>query len=138
MAAPVKVRKPQSEETKAAAAIKRAATKAKKASDGASVVAVAVAAAAPAPLPTLALAPIAISPTAEESEAEDEDEEAPELLPFKLGGRSYLRPGVLRDGGITSWATGELWESKKGLKGDWAGVLQEDGSIDLNADEPEC
>jgi hypothetical protein len=45
---------------------------------------------------------------------------------------------VLRDGGITSWATGDLWESKKGLKGDWAGVLQEDGSIDLNADEPEC
>ena len=83
--------------------------------------------------------PISIPPPAEESEAEaEEDEEAPELLPFKLGGRSYLRPGVLRDGGITSWATGDLWESKKGLKGDWAGVLQEDGSIDLNADEPEC
>ena len=137
MAAPVKARKPQSEETKAAAAIKRAATKAKKAAEGASVVAVAVAVAAPAPLPTLALAPISIPPPAEESEAEDEDEEAPELLPFKLGGRSYLRPGVLRDGGVTSWATGDLWESKKGLKGDWAGVLQEDGSIDLNADEPE-
>ena len=138
MAAPVKARKPQSEETKAAAAIKRAATKAKKAAEGASVVAVAVSAAAPAPLPTLALAPISIPPPAEESEEEAEDEEAPELLPFKLGGRSYLRPGVLRDGGITSWATGDLWESKKGLKGDWAGVLQEDGSIDLNADEPEC
>jgi hypothetical protein len=80
-------------------------------------------------------------PQPEESEAEEseaEEDEAPELLPFKLGGRSYLRPGVLRDGGITSWATGDLWESKKGLKGVWAGVLQEDGTIDLNADEPEC
>jgi len=130
-----KVRKPQSEETKAAAALKRAATKAKKAAEATTAVANVVAAAAPAPLP----APVATSAPEEESESEaEEDEEAPELLPFKLGGRSYLRPGVLRDGGITSWATGDLWESKKGLKGDWAGVLQEDGSIDLNADEPEC
>jgi hypothetical protein len=130
-----KVRKPQSEETKAAAALKRAATKAKKAAEATTAVAKVVAAAAPAPLP----APVATSAPEEESEAEaEEDEEAPELLPFKLGGRSYLRPGVLRDGGITSWATGDLWESKKGVKGDWAGVLQEDGSIDLNADEPEC
>ena len=141
----VKVRKPQSEETKAAAALKRAATKAKNAAEGASALAAAVtsAAPAPAPAPALPLAPISIPAPAQEDEAEEdeaeaeEDEEAPELLPFKLGGRSYLRPGVLRDGGITSWATGDLWESKKGLKGDWAGVLQEDGSIDLNADEPE-
>ena len=138
----VKVRKPQSEETKAAAALKRAATKAKNAAEGASALAAAVtsAAPAPAPAPALPLAPISIPAPAQEDEAEaeeDEDEEMPELLPFKLGGRSYLRPGVLRDGGITSWATGDLWESKKGLKGDWAGVLQEDGSIDLNADEPE-
>ena len=87
----------------------------------------------------LPLAPISIPAPAQEAEAEaEEDEEMPELLPFKLGGRSYLRPGVLRDGGITSWATGDLWESKKGVKGDWAGVLQEDGSIDLSAEEPEC
>jgi len=139
----VKVRKPQSEETKAAAALKRAATKAKNAAEGASALAAAVtsAAPAPAPAPVLPLAPISIPAPAQEDEAEaeeDEDEEMPELLPFKLGGRSYLRPGVLRDGGITSWATGDLWESKKGLKGDWAGVLQEDGSIDLSAEEPEC
>ena len=137
----VKVRKPQSEETKAAAALKRAATKAKNAAEGASALAAAVtsAAPAPAPAPVLPLAPISIPAPAQEAEAEaEEDEEMPELLPFKLGGRSYLRPGVLRDGGITSWATGDLWESKKDVKGDWAGVLQEDGSIDLSAEEPEC
>ena len=139
----VKVRKPQSEETKAAAALKRAATKAKNAAEGASALAAAVtsAAPAPAPAPVLPLAPISVPAPAQEDEAEaeeDEDEEMPELLPFELGRRSYLRPGGLRDGGITSWATGDLWESKKGLKGVWAGVLQEDGTIDLNADEPEC
>jgi hypothetical protein len=67
----------------------------------------------------------------------DEEEESPDLLPFKLGGKSYLRPGYLGDDGKTTWATGDLWESKKGLRGDWAGALQEDGSIDLDAEEPE-
>jgi len=135
----VKVRKPQSEETKAAAALKRAATKAKNAAESASALAAAVISAAPAPAPALPLplAPISIPAPAQEPEAEaEEDEETPELLPFKLGGRSYLRPGFLGDDGKTTWATGDLWESKKGLRGDWAGALQGDGSIDMDAEEP--
>ena len=69
---------------------------------------------------------------AEEAEAE------PELLPFRTGGRSYMRPGVSRAGASPIWATGDLWEMKAGgTKGDWAGVLQEDGSIDLDAEEPD-
>jgi hypothetical protein len=124
-----KVRKPQSEETKAAAALKRAATKAKKAAEAASAELTAKMAAAPA---------VPASPASVASQGiSDEEEESPDLLPFKLGGKSYLRPGYLGDDGKTTWATGDLWESKKGLRGDWAGALQEDGSIDLDAEEPE-
>jgi hypothetical protein len=66
-----------------------------------------------------------------------DDEEDVELLPFKIGGRTYLRPGFSRSDGKSVWATGDLWESNKGLRGDWAGSLQEDGSIDMDAEEPE-
>jgi colicin import membrane protein len=74
------------------------------------------------------------NPFAEEDEDEEEDVE---LLPFKLGGRTYLRPGFSRPDGQSVWATGDLWESKKGLRGDWAGALQQDGSIDMDAEEPD-
>jgi hypothetical protein len=70
------------------------------------------------------------------AELDEEAEEDVELLPFKLGGRTYLRPGFSRPDGQSVWATGDLWESKKGLRGDWAGALQEDGSIDMDAEEP--
>jgi len=129
-----KTRKPQSEETKAAAALKRAATKAKKAAEAAAAELTAKMAAAPAVPASPVAAPA--SPSASQDEGDDE-EESPDLLPFKLGGKSYLRPGYLGDDGKTTWATGDLWESKKGLRGDWAGALQEDGSIDLDAEEPE-
>ena len=125
-----KARKPQSEETKAAAALKRAATKAKKAAEAASAELTAKMAAAPA-------VPASPASVASQGNLSDEEEESPDLLPFKLGGKSYLRPGYLGDDGKTTWATGDLWESKKGLRGDWAGALQEDGSIDLDAEEPE-
>jgi hypothetical protein len=59
-----------------------------------------------------------------------------ELLPFKIGGRTYLRPGSSVAGGAPIWASGDLWESKKGQKGDWAGALQNDGSINKEAEEP--
>jgi len=133
-----KTRKPQSEETKAAAALKRAATKAKKAAEAAALETAAKLAAAPAAtVPSAPASPAPASPAASQSEGEDEaEEESPDLLPFKLGGKSYLRPGFLSDDGKTTWATGDLWESKKGLRGDWAGALQEDGSIDLDAEEP--
>jgi len=69
--------------------------------------------------------------------AAEADTEQIELLPFKLGGRSFLRPGTISINGSRSWITGNLWESKRGIKGDWVGVLQKDGTIDSNEDEPE-
>ena len=135
---PAKEARKWSEEAKAKAALKRAATKATKALAEAPAAAAAkesvVSAAAPAPLPSAPpSAPVAPNPF------DDEEEEAEaELLPFKLGGRNYMRPGVSRLGAEPIWATGDLWEAKAdGTRGDWAGVLQEDGSIDLDADEPE-
>jgi len=127
-----KVRKPQSEETKAAAAVKRAATKAKKAAEAASAELKAKVAAAP----VVPASPVSVA-SSPEGNVSDEEEETPDLLPFKIGGKSYLRPGFLGDDGKTTWATGDLWESKKGLRGDWAGALQEDGAIDMDAEEPE-
>jgi hypothetical protein len=90
------------------------------------------------------VAALPVPPVAEEEEEEEdedeEDEEAPELLHFKLSGRDYLRPGYNR-AGSSLWASGDLWATKKvkgiWIKGDWEGVLQEDGSIDTSADEPE-
>jgi hypothetical protein len=135
---PAKEARKWSEEAKAKAALKRAATKATKALAEAPAAAAAkesvVSAAAPAPLPSAPpSAPVAPNPF------DDEEEEAEaELLPFKLGGRNYMRPGVSRLGAEPIWATGDLWEAKAdGTRGDWAGALQEDGSIDLDADEPE-
>jgi hypothetical protein len=132
---PAKEKRKWSEEAKANAAAKRAAKKA--ASSVASVVAevAAVAASAPAPLPAPAPAPPAPSAAANPFDDEEDDAEV-ELLPFKIGGRTYLRPGSSVAGSAPIWATGDLWESNKGLRGDWAGALQEDGSIDMDAEEP--
>jgi hypothetical protein len=111
-----------SEETKAKAKEKRAATKeAKKAlleteKQSASA-------------PVAPVAPVASAPS--------EDDEEAELLPFQLCGRKYLRPGVPRGTEKPIWATGDLWEMKSDeTRGDWVGVLEEDGSIDTSADEP--
>ena len=65
------------------------------------------------------------------------EEDAPELLPFKHGGASYLRLGSKREDGNHLWSTGDLWISKKGAKGPYSGMLLEDGSIDADAEEPE-
>ena len=135
---PAKEARKWSEEAKAKAALKRATTKAAKALAEAPAAAAAkesvVSAAAPAPLPS---APPS-APVSTSNPFDDEEEEAEaELLPFKLGGRNYMRPGVSRLGAEPIWATGDLWEAKAdGTRGDWAGVLQEDGSIDLDAEEP--
>ena len=130
-ASPAKEGRKWSEEAKAKAALKRAATKATKALTAKES---AVSAAAPAPLPS---APPS-APVSTSNPFDDEDEEAEvELLPFKLGGRNYMRPGVSRLGAEPIWATGDLWEAKAdGTRGDWAGVLEEDGSINLDAEEP--
>ena len=138
---PAKEGRKWSEEAKAKAALKRAATKAAKALAEAPAAAAAkeavVSAAPPAPLPSAPPSAPSAPSNAAASNPFDEEEAEPELLPFKLGGRNYQRPGVSRLGAEPIWATGDLWEAKAdGSRGDWAGVLEEDGSIDLDADEP--
>ena len=71
---------------------------------------------------------------AEEAEAEEADDE---FIPFTLGGKKYVRLGQRRTDGNHIWASGDLWESKKGQKGPYVGVLQDDGKIDNTAEEPE-
>ena len=119
-----KKRAPMSEEAKAKMAEKRKATLAAKKAGAAPAVAEEAKEAAPAK-------------EAEEAEASDEEEPATELLPFKLAGVSYLRPGFLRDGKAV-WASCDLWESLKGARGDYAGLLNEEsGEIDASAEEPD-
>ena len=61
----------------------------------------------------------------------------PEFIPFTLAGKKYVRLGQRRTDGNHIWASGDLWESKKGQKGSYVGVLQDDGKIDNTAEEPE-
>lgn len=129
---PAKEKRKWSEEAKANAAAKRAEKKAGASVSFAVAESVAIAASAPAPLPVAP--PKAPVPAANPF---DEDDAEVELLPFKIGGRTYLRPGSVCEGVDAVWATGDLWESNKGLRGDWAGCLQEDGSIDMDAEEPD-
>ena len=97
---------------------------------------VAVAAPQPAPQPVAAPTPAPVAAPEEEAESQSEGEEATlELLPFKLDGVSYFRLGSKSDGEI-EWA-GDLWYNKKGVRGSYVGSLQEDGSIDTDAEEPQ-
>jgi len=132
---PAKEKRKWSEEAKANAAAKRAAKKAGASVSSVVAESVAIIAAAPAPLPAAAPAPPK-APVVAANPFDEEDAEV-ELLPFKIGGRTYLRPGSSVAGSTPIWATGDLWESNKGLRGDWAGALQEDGSIDMDAEEPD-
>lgn len=59
-----------------------------------------------------------------------------EMLPFTMGGMTYLRKGCQRPDGNHLWTSGHLWQSKKGLKGSYMGEIQADGMIDTDADEP--
>ena len=85
------------------------------------------------------VAPVALplpeSPKVEEEEVEQEN------IPFTLAGKKYIRLGERRTDGNHIWASGDLWENKKGQRGTYVGVLQEmpDGSskIDNTATEPE-
>ena len=144
-----KVKKPQSEETKAKRAATNAAKKAaKKAAEDALLEMKKQSVSAPvASVPKKIATPVAALPMLpvpqeddEEDEEEEAEEEAPELLHFKLAGRNYLRPGYNR-AGSSLWASGDLWATKKvkdiWVKGEWEGVLEEDGSIDTSAEEPE-
>lgn len=61
-----------------------------------------------------------------------------ELLPFSIGDKTYLRLGTRRENGNHLWTSGHLWMSKKGAKGSHYGELREDGSINMEAEEPVC
>jgi hypothetical protein len=59
-----------------------------------------------------------------------------ELLPFTFNGNTYLRMGSRRENGNHLWTSGHLWTSKKGAKGHHYGQILDDGTIDMNAEEP--
>ena len=61
-----------------------------------------------------------------------------ELLPFSIGDKTFLRPGTRRENGNHLWTSSHLWMSKKGAKGGHYGELREDGTINMDADEPSC
>lgn len=151
-----KPRKQRSEEekaaTKAKAAATRAANKTKKEAERTGEEEAAKEEAAPAPAAPVAEkpkkqpkkaqkakeepAPVPVTAPAPAAPAAEEDDDAPEFLPFTLGKAKYLRLGNLKADGSTLWASGDLWENKKGTRGDYAGLLQDDGSIDASAEEP--
>ena len=76
-----------------------------------------------------------VEPVAVSSNASVEDD-APEELPFKHGGVTYIRLGNKREDGTYLWATGDLWANKKGARGAYVGAIQDDGSVDTDALEP--
>jgi len=85
------------------------------------------------------VAPVALPlpESPKEVEGEVEEEVEGEYIPFTLAGKKYVRFGERRTDGNHIWASGDLWESKKGQKGPYVGILQDDGKIDNTATEPE-
>jgi hypothetical protein len=77
--------------------------------------------------PVAAQAPVVAAP------ADDEEQEA---LPCKVGATTYLRYGQKRSDGSVLWASGDLWKNNAGAKGRYVGELQDDGSINCDAEEP--
>ena len=59
-----------------------------------------------------------------------------EFLPFTFNSNTYLRLGTRGENGNHLWTSGHLWMSKKGQKGHHYGELQEDGTINMDAEEP--
>ena len=80
-------------------------------------------------------APVVVEPVAV-IETAIEEEDGPEPLPFKHGGVTYMRIGTKRADGNHLWVTGDLWANKKGVKADYVGCLQDDGTVDTDALEP--
>jgi hypothetical protein len=112
-------------------------------------------AAAPVPAPAAPAAPVkkqvkqakkaeVVAPVAlplPESPKEVEEEPEMENIPFThtVNGvaKKYIRLGERRTDGNHIWASADLWENKKGQKGPYVGILQDDGKIDNTATEPE-
>ena len=61
---------------------------------------------------------------------------ASELIPFAFNGSTYLRMGVKLPSGEARFTSAHLWMSKKGAKGPHYGEIREDGTIDMEAEEP--
>lgn len=89
---------------------------------------------APVPAPVVA-APVPVPAATPVAESLDDDD-SPTLLLFKHAGVKYRRLGT-ETGEGTDWYSSDLWADLKGAKGDYVGELQEDGSINRDADEPE-
>jgi hypothetical protein len=99
------------------------------------VVVVAPVVVAPVPTPVVA-APVPVPAAAPVAESLDDDDDSPVLLAFKHEGVKYRRLGTPTGEGI-DWYSNDLWADLKGAKGDYVGELEEDGSINRDADEPE-
>jgi len=67
--------------------------------------------------------------------AEPEEGEV-EPLPFKHKGVTYIRIGTAKSDGSIDWVSSDLWFSKKGQRGPYAGELMPDGDINEDAEEP--
>jgi hypothetical protein len=133
-------------EKEAAAAAAEAAAKGDIAAPVAPVVAAPIVAAPAAPVKKQVkqakkaevVAPVALPLPESPKEVEEAEEEVEgEYIPFTLAGKKYVRYGERRTDGNHIWASPDLWESKKGQKGPYVGILQDDGKIDNTATEPE-
>jgi hypothetical protein len=78
--------------------------------------------------PVVEVAAVEVAAVTEEDEVVE--------LPFKLGAQTYIRLGSSKADGNHAWASTDLWLSKKGKRGAYAGELMEDGSINTDAEEP--
>jgi len=80
-----------------------------------------------------AAAPVITAPVATPLEVTS----AAELLPFSFNGGTYLRMGSKLPNGESLYTSGHLWMSgKKGAKGPHYGELKDDGTIDMEVEEP--
>jgi len=86
--------------------------------------------------PKAAKKAVPAAPVATQAPAEVAEDDGQELLPCKIGPTTYLRYGQRRSDGSILWASGDLWKNNAGVKGRYIGELQEDLTIDANADEP--
>jgi len=81
--------------------------------------------------PVAAPTPVVAAPA---PQAEEDDGQ--EVLPCKVGPTTYLRYGQRRSDGSILWASGDLWKNNGGVKGRYVGELQDDCTINADADEP--
>ena len=74
-------------------------------------------------------------PVAEPEAKESESEGEMELIPFVFDNKPHFRLGTKAADGTIAWES-DLWISKDGKRGAYVGTLEEDGSVDTDAEEP--